>query len=61
MYEDVLEALLGVGTTAPSYMETLAENVSTAFTSALGVAVPVVGGIAIGYFAIRVVRGLIHA
>ena len=56
MYSDVLTALFNSGT---GMLDVFADNIPTAFTSALDIAVPIVGGIAIGYFAIRVVRSLL--
>ena len=59
MYNTVTTALIsGSGTGA---LEVFADAVGDTFVAILPVAIPVVGAIAIGFFAIRVVRGLLHA
>lgn len=59
MYQEVTTALIsGSGTGA---LEQFANAVGDTFIAVLPVAVPVVGAIAIGFFAISVVRGLLHA
>lgn len=59
MYNEVTSALIsGSGTGA---LEVFADAVGDTFIAVLPVAIPVVGAIAIGFFAIRVVRGLLNA
>jgi len=60
MYDQVTAALIGSGS-EPGALATLANEVGDTFIAILPVAIPVVGAIAIGFFAIRTVRGLLHA
>ena len=58
MYNTVTNALINSGSGA---LELFADAVGDTFVAVLPVAIPVVGGIAIGFFAISVIRGLLHA
>jgi hypothetical protein len=56
MYNEVTTALTGVN----GVVTGLVDSVQDQFLAILPVAIPVVGGIAIAFFGIRVVRGLLH-
>jgi hypothetical protein len=56
MYNEVTTALTGVN----GVVTGLATAVQEQFLAILPIAIPVVGGIAIAFFGIRVVRGLLH-
>lgn len=59
MYAEVTEALINGSSTGA--LDMFASAVGDTFIAVLPVAIPVVGAIAIGFFAISVVRGLLHA
>lgn len=59
MYTDV-STTLNVGGTAPGGLGEMVGEVGDMFVSIIPVALPVLGGIAIGFFAIKVVRALLH-
>jgi hypothetical protein len=56
MYAQVSTALIG----ETGLLTLFADAVGDQFMAILPVALPVVGGIAIAFFGIRVVRGLLH-
>jgi|GEM_PF-4201824 len=59
MYSEITALLFdGSGT---GVLDEFISAVGDMFQSVLPVAIPIVGGIAVGFFAIRVVRGLLHA
>lgn len=58
MYADVKTALFdGTDTGA---LDVMIANVGDMFETILPVALPVLGGIALGFFAIKVVRAILH-
>lgn len=57
MYNTVSTQLINAGA---GDLETLVDEVGSMFVAILPVALPVLGGIAIGFFAIKVVRALLH-
>jgi len=61
MYTEVTEALVSTSSPGSGALEEFAQAVGDTFISVLPVAIPIVGAIAIGFFAIRVVRGLLNA
>lgn len=59
MYSDV-STTLDIGGTAPGGMGEMVGQVGDMFVAIIPVALPVLGGIAVGFFAIKVVRALLH-
>lgn len=60
MYESIQETMLGVGTTEPGVLETFGSEANDMFVEVLPVVLPVLAGIALGFFAIKVVRAILH-